>query len=162
MVADLVIGKSKSNPEYIVKQPTRKEEVGTDLNPQARTPYLVIRDYKVNGNENHFPLSTVFLIQDRGTCLSSEESSTWLSRARMIKVLPPIGIPTILSRPMVCLRWLATRKSGSTFSNKGKRAARSVYVTNKPRKILWFLPVTVKVVACLSMWGASKHGSTVK
>ena len=77
MVADLFISKNKANPEYIVKQPTRKEEVGPDSNPQAKTTYLVVRDYKVDGNENRFPLSNKPFTQGQGMCSSLEEWSTW-------------------------------------------------------------------------------------
>ena len=54
MVAELAVTRSKANPEFTVKQPIRKEEANPDVSPQAKTSYLVIRDYNRNGTVNRF------------------------------------------------------------------------------------------------------------
>ena len=58
MVAELVVSKSKTNPEFIVKQPIAKETASSEVSPLGKTSYLVIRDYNRNGTINRFPLST--------------------------------------------------------------------------------------------------------
>ena len=77
MVAELVVSKSKANPEFMVKQPIRKEETNPDVSPQAKTSYLVIRDYNRNGTVNRFPLSTLINTQSQDTSSNWGEWSTW-------------------------------------------------------------------------------------
>ena len=67
MVAELVVSKSKTNPEFIVKKPIAKETANSEVSPLGKTSYLVIRDYNRNGTINRFPLSTRILIQSLDT-----------------------------------------------------------------------------------------------
>lgn len=64
MVAELFISKSKTNPQYIIKKPVVKEEIKDEVLLQARTPYLVIRDYNKTGEVNEFPLSKMYIMQN--------------------------------------------------------------------------------------------------
>jgi len=41
-----------------------KEEIKDEALLQARTPYLVIRDYNKTGEVNEFPLSKMYIMQN--------------------------------------------------------------------------------------------------
>lgn len=67
-IAEVLIDKSKTNPEFKIKATAKKEpEANIDPNAQYKTTYLVVRDYSTNGATTGYPLSKFLFIQDQET-----------------------------------------------------------------------------------------------
>ena len=65
-IAEILIDKSKTNPEFKIKASSAKKEPenNNDPNYQYKTTYLVVRDYSNNGATTGYPLSNCPFIQD--------------------------------------------------------------------------------------------------